>query len=96
MRNYEVVVIVHPDLDESAFEEVVEQVKGWITEDGGSITKVDVWGKRRMAYEIRKQREGQYVLIHAEMQPESQAELERNLRLQEPIMRFLVTRVEPA
>ncbi|KAA3647936.1 MAG: 30S ribosomal protein S6 [Chloroflexi bacterium] len=96
MRNYEVVVIVHPDLDESAFGEVVELVKGWITEDGGTITNVDVWGKRRMAYEIRKQREGQYVLIHTEMQPEAQAELERKLRLQEPIMRFMVTRVEPA
>ena len=69
--------------------------KDWITKDGGSITNVDVWGKRRMAYEIRKQREGQYILIHTEMQPEAQTELERNLRLHESIMRFLVTRVEP-
>jgi len=94
MRNYEVILIIHPDLDENAFEEVTEQVKGWITEDGGSITNVDVWGKRRMAYEIRKQREGQYVLLQTEMQPEAQTELERKLRLQETIMRFLVTRVD--
>ena len=94
MRNYEVVLIVHPDLDETAFKGVIEKVKGWITTSGGSVSKVDVWGKRRMAYAIRKQREGQYVLINAEFAPAFSAELERNLRFLEPVMRFLITVVE--
>lgn len=94
MRTYEVVLIAHPDLDETAFNAVIEKAKGWITTSGGSITKVDVWGRRRMAYAIRKQREGQYVLITAEFAPAFSAELERNLRFLEPVMRFMITVVE--
>jgi len=91
MRTYEVVLIVHPELDETAFKEVIEKVQGWITGSGGSVVKADVWGKRHMAYAIRKQREGQYVYIQAQMAPSSTSELERNLRFLEPVMRFLVT-----
>ncbi len=91
MRNYEVVLIVHPDLDETALNGLVDKVKGWITDAGGAVSKVDLWGKRRMAYAIRKQREGQYVLVHAEMAPSFSAELERNMRLNEPIMRYMIT-----
>lgn len=94
MRNYEVMLVIHPDLDETAFNAALDKVKGWITTSGGSVTKVDVWGKRRLAYAIRKQREGQYVLISAELAPTYCAELERNLRFLEPVMRFLVTVVE--
>lgn len=91
MRNYEVVLIVHPDLEEAAFKEIVDRVAGWVTENGGSITKVDVWGKRTLAYPIRKKKDGQYVLIEAAMAPAFCATLERNMRLTEPIMRFLVS-----
>ncbi len=91
MRNYEVAFIVHPDLEEGAFEEVLEKVKGWITDGGGNISDIDLWGKRTMAYEIRKQNEGQYVFMQTEMDPTFTAELERNFGLQEPIMRFMVT-----
>lgn len=91
MRNYEVILVVHPELDETAFKGVIEKVSGWITTSGGSVVKVDVWGKRRMAYAIRKQREGQYVLFQAQMAPTFTAELERNLRFLEPVMRFIVT-----
>jgi small subunit ribosomal protein S6 len=94
MRNYEVVLIVHPELDETAFNGVIEKVKGWITTGGGSISKLDVWGKRRMAYAISKQREGQYVLINAEFAPAFTVDLERNLRFLEPVMRFMITVVE--
>jgi small subunit ribosomal protein S6 len=94
MRTYEVVLIVHPELDEAAFKAVIEKTQGWITTSGGTCTKVDVWGKRRMAYAIRKQREGQYVLITAEFAPAFGAELERNLRFLEPVMRFMITVVD--
>jgi len=91
MRNYELVFIVHPDLDETAFGGVVEKVSGWITESGGSVEKTDVWGKRRMAYAIRKQRDGQYVLMNINIAPAFTAELERNLQILEPVMRFMLT-----
>lgn len=94
MRNYEIVLIVLAELDETAFNAAIEKVKGWITTSGGSVSKVDIWGKRRMAYAIRKQREGQYVLINAEFAPAFTADLERNLRFLEPVIRFMITVVE--
>ena len=90
MRDYEVIFIVHPDLDENALKGVVDRVQSWITDSGGSVVKLDSWGKRRMAYSIRKQREGQYIFIEAQFAPTFSAELERNLRFVEPIKRFTI------
>jgi small subunit ribosomal protein S6 len=94
MHAYEVVFIVHPDQDENALTALIDKVKGWIVDAGGSIVKVDVWGRKRMAYSIRKQREGQYVLVQANLAPKYTAELERNLRFLEPVMRFLIKSIE--
>ena len=95
MRDYEVVFIVHPDLDESSFNEVVKRVTEWITEaDGGTVSKVDLWGKRELAYPISQKNEGQYVLLETQMAPSFCVTLERNMRYQESIMRFLVARVD--
>jgi len=91
MNDYELVFVVHPELDENAFKELLEKIKGWIAETGGQVTKVDLWGKRRLAYIIRKQREGVYVVMQASMAPASCATLERNMRFQEPVLRFLLT-----
>lgn len=91
MRDYEVIFIVHPDLDENALNGVVEKVKTWITDAGGSVAKVDLWGRRRLAFAIRKQREGQYVLVQAQMAPAYGAELDRNLRFLEPVIRYSIT-----
>jgi len=94
MRPYELVFIIHPDLEDNAVKELIEQVKSWITDSDGTVSNVDLWGKRKLAYPIRKQSEGQYVLIHAEMDPSVTAQMERNFRLTEPIMRFLITSVD--
>ncbi len=91
MRDYEVVIIIQPDLDETATTAVVDRVKGWITDANGNVAKTDVWGKRHLAYSIRKQREGYYVLLQAQMDPAFVGQLERNLQFQEPVMRYLVT-----
>jgi small subunit ribosomal protein S6 len=91
MREYEVLFVVHPDLDESAFKDIVDRVTGWVSADGGTVDKVDVWGKKSLAYPIRKKTEGQYVLVKATINPEKASIIERNMRLTEPIMRFLVT-----
>ena len=90
MRSYEVIFIVHPDLDENALKGVVDRVQTWITSAGGSVDKIDNWGKRRMAYAIRKQREGQYVYMDAQFAPSFGAELERNLRFLEPVLRYSI------
>ena len=94
MNEYELVFIVHPDLDDTAFQLQLEKVKGWITEAGGQVTKVDLWGKRKLAYTIRKQKEGQYVLMKTQLPATFSATLERNLRFLEPVMRFLITTVD--
>jgi small subunit ribosomal protein S6 len=91
MRKYELICIIQPDLDETAFNGVLDRVKGWINESGGSVDKVDVWGRRRMAYIIHKQKEGQYVLLNITINPKATSELERNLRFQEPIMRHMLS-----
>lgn len=93
MRSYELIFIVHPELDESALNELIERVKGWINDSGGKVSKADIWGKRQLAYPIHKQTEGQYVFMETQLSPEFCIELERNLRYQEPILRFLLTTV---
>ncbi len=90
MRKYELVCIVQPELDETAFKGAVERVQNWVTESGGTVDKVDVWGRRRMAYPIRKQREGQYVLLNLTLEPKATGELERNIRFLEPVMRHML------
>jgi small subunit ribosomal protein S6 len=91
MHQYELVCIAHPDLDENAFKSVIEKVSGWVAEASGTVEKVDIWGRRRMAYQIRKHREGQYVMLNISMPPAAAAELERNLRFQENILRSMLT-----
>jgi len=94
MRTYELVCIIHPELDENAFKAIVEKVNGWIGEAGGNVDKVDIWGRRRLAYSIRKQREGQYVLFNISLPPLAAIGLERNIRFQESILRSMLTLVE--
>ena len=94
MREYELIFIIHPDQDENATNELVERIQGWITEAGGTINKVDPWGKRKLAYPIRKQSEGQYFLMQIQIAPDFVAEMERNLRFLEPVMRFFITAID--
>ncbi len=93
MRNYEIAYIADPDLDEASLAALEEKVKGWIEAAGGAVVKVDRWGKRRLAYPIRKRRDGVYTFIYANMPPQAGIPVEGNLRLTEQIMRFLVTTV---
>ncbi|HML40756.1 MAG TPA: 30S ribosomal protein S6 [Bellilinea sp.] len=88
MRNYELIFIIQPELDENAVTAVIEKVTAWITEANGAINKVENWGKRRMAYAINKRRDGQYVFIDMQMPPTYSSELERNIRFLEPVMRY--------
>ncbi len=90
MRQYELVVIFQPDLDETAFAAALEKLQGWITEAGGAIEKTDVWGRRKLAYPIKKQKEGWYVLLEVKMPPAFVRTLESNMRIDQNIMRSLI------
>jgi small subunit ribosomal protein S6 len=90
MRDYELVIIVTPEIEETATAEVVDKVKSWITEAGGSIESSEEWGRQKLAYLIRNQKEGQYFLFNLKLEPTAVATLERNFRLQESILRFLI------
>lgn len=75
--------------------DTITQVQSWVEADElGAVTKVDHWGRRRLAYEIDKQREGYYVLMLVDIEPKHLDELERNLRLASGVLRYLIVRPE--
>jgi small subunit ribosomal protein S6 len=94
MRSYELVFIVDPELEGDDLAAVVEQVTSLVERNSGEVARVESWGLRRLAYPIRKQWEGQYVLMQLELEPQGVAGLERDLGLVEPVMRHLVVRLE--
>ena len=91
MRNYELVCIFQPELHEMAFKGAVERVSNWVTEAGGNVDKLEVWGRRRLAYVIHKQTEGQYVLLNISLDPQAASGLERNIRYLETVLRHMLT-----
>ena len=91
MRNYELVCNFQPELDETAFKGGVDRVSSWVTEAGGNVDKVEIWGRRRLAYRIHKQSEGQYVLLNISLDPKDASGLERNIRYLETVLRHLLS-----
>jgi small subunit ribosomal protein S6 len=94
VRNYELVFIVHPDLESEGLDEIVERVQTFVEREGGQVAKVEPWGMRRLAYPIQDQQDGHYVLMHLELDPQNVLTLERNLKLTEEIMRHMIVRLE--
>jgi small subunit ribosomal protein S6 len=92
MHAYEVAVVVRADLSDQDRSVQIETFKGWISTQGGNVTQIDHWGRRRLAYPVSKQRDGYYLLMKAEMPATALAEIERSLRLSENVLRFLITR----
>lgn len=94
MRNYELGLVLQPTLDETEVTRLIEKIGQYLGTDGGSVTSVDIWGKRPLAYPIRKQREGIYVFLQAQIDPRKVEQLERNLKLDENILRHLLIHAE--
>ena len=92
MRAYEVMVILDPSLDERTIEPSLDKYLTVIRKDGGSIESLDVWGRRRMAYEIKKNAEGIYAVIQLTAEPATVKEFDRQLTLNESILRTKVMR----
>ena len=94
MRKYEVMVILDPDLEERTVAPSLDAFLNVIKEDGGSINKVDIWGRRRLAYEINRKTEGIYAVLDITSTPTAVAELDRQLNLNESVVRTKVVRPE--
>lgn len=92
MRRYEVMVILDPSLDERTVAPSLDQFLAVVRNDGGTVEKVDVWGRRRLAYEIKKKPEGIYAVIDLTAKPETVKELDRQLNLNEGVLRTKVVR----
>ena len=92
MRAYEVMVILDPSLEERTVGPSLDKYLNVIRKDGGSVESVDIWGRRRMAYEIKKNQEGIYAVITLNAQPDSVKELDRQLTLNESVLRTKVIR----
>ena len=92
MRAYEVMVILDPSLEERTVEPSLDKYLNVIRKDGGSVESVDVWGRRRMAYEIQKNAEGIYAVINLNAEPDTVKEFNRQLGLNEAVLRTKVLR----
>jgi small subunit ribosomal protein S6 len=94
MRAYEVMVILDPSLDERTIEPSLDKYLNVIRNDGGTVDNVDVWGRRRLAYEIKKNEEGIYAVLQLNAEPATVKEFERQLSLNESILRTKVLRAQ--
>ena len=94
MRHYEVMVILDPTLEERTIQPSLDAFLSVVKQDGGTVEKVDVWGRRRMAYEINKHIEGIYAVVDLTANPAAVQELDRQLNLNESVLRTKVLRPE--
>jgi len=94
MRKYEVMVIIDPDIDDRQVQPTIDGHLKTVTNDGGTVDNIDVWGRRRLAYEINKKPEGIYVVIDLTCEPATVKELERLMSINENIVRTKVLRPE--
>ena len=96
MRKYEIMVIVDSEADEETVGRVVERIKGILSEHQGEVGTVDQWGKRKLAFEIDRKSEGQYLVVPFRSESSALAELDRVLSLADEVVRFKIVRIEAA
>ncbi len=94
LRDYELVIVVSPEVDEERLEATVNNVSQFVVGKGGVVSEVGKWGKRKLAYPIRHFVEGNYVLTKFKMKPAFGKELETNLRISEEVLRYLLIRLD--
>lgn len=94
MKAYELLLLLNPSLDEEARAGVLQKTQDLITANGGAVDKVDSWGKRKLAFEIGKITEGDYALIDFHAAPSAISELDRVLKITDPVVRFMLVHRE--
>ena len=92
-RNYELVLLINPDVTDEAFSATTDSVSKFVTEHGGTITNVEQWGKRKLAYPIQHFMEGNYVLTQFKLQPSLSQEFEASLQISEEVLRHLLIKL---
>ena len=92
MKKYEVMFIAQP-LEEAEVTPIVEFISNLLTKNGAKIEKVDLWGKRHLAYPVKKQNDGYYVLINFEIEPDAIFEIDRVIKIREEILRHLIVKI---
>ena len=93
-RDYELVLIINPEIADEALEATLDSVSKFVTESGGAISDVERWGTRKLAYPLKHFMEGNYVLARFKMNPASGKQLEANLRISEDVLRHLLIRLD--
>lgn len=94
MRNYELIYVLKPNLDDEAKAVVADKLESVITAASGEIQKIDVWGNKRLAYEIQKLNEGFYVLVKFSASVDVPKELDRNLKINENVIRHMIVNID--
>ena len=94
MRIYEIMFIVRPELPDEELDRIISQVEGVVTSTGGTVQKAEKWGRRRLAYDVKKCREGHYLLFTIESDPGTVREFERRLKVSDQVVKFLTVRVD--
>jgi small subunit ribosomal protein S6 len=94
MRHYELMLILDPDLEERTVAPSLDQYLNLVRQDGGEVKKVDIWGRRKLAYEIQKRSDGIYAVLDITCTPDAVKELDRQLNLNESVLRTKVLRPE--
>lgn len=96
MNKYELALVVNAKIEDDARTATVEKAKEYIARFGGTVTEVEDWGKKRLAYEVQKMREGFYYFIKFDAEPDCPAELEKRVRIMDNVLRFLCVRQDEA
>ena len=94
MRHYEIMIILNPETDERTIAPTLEKLLQIVPSSGGTVDKIDTWGKRRLAYDIKKKSEGFYIVVEMTTTPEIAQELDRQLGLNESVLRTKLLRPE--
>ncbi|UNC93713.1 30S ribosomal protein S6 [Candidatus Contubernalis alkaliaceticus] len=94
MQKYETMYILQSQLEEAKTEELIEKFKSIVEREGGEVSNLDKWGKRKLAYEVKKQKEGFYVLMNYTAPSKACDELERSFKIAEEVLRYLIVREE--
>ncbi|MBR1451306.1 MAG: 30S ribosomal protein S6 [Lachnospiraceae bacterium] len=94
MSKYELCVVLNAKIEDDERAAIIERIKNYVDRFGGTVTDVDEWGKKRLAYEVQKMREGFYYFVHFDAEPTAPIEIENRVRIMDNVLRYLCVKAE--